>query len=45
MQHVYKTFVVLKAKMYTFITEDNHQCKKAKYIDRNDVDDELKRRL
>ena len=33
-----KGFVGLKSKMYTFITEDNHESKKAKGI----IDDELK---
>ena len=33
-----KSFVGLKSKMYTFITEDNHESKKAKGI----IDDELK---
>ena len=35
-------FVELKAKMYTFITVDNHESKKAKGIDENVVFDELK---
>ena len=42
MRHTYKRFVGLKAKMYTFIREDNHECKKAKDIDENVVADELK---
>ena len=33
MQHVYKIFVVLKAKMFTFIADDNHECEKAKSVD------------
>ena len=37
-----KVFVELKYKEYRFITEDNHKSKKAKGIDRNVVDDELK---
>ena len=32
-----KLFVKLKAKMYTYITEDDHECKKAK-----DINDKLK---
>ena len=35
-------FVGLKAKVYTYITEDDHECKKAIGINRNVVDDELK---
>ena len=35
-------FVVLKVKIYTFITEDNHECKKAKGINKYVVDDKLK---
>ena len=37
-----KGFVVLKYKMYTFITKGNHEYKKAKAITRNVVDDKLK---
>ena len=37
-----KGFVGLKSKMYTFVTEENHESKKAKDINRNVVDDELK---
>ena len=37
-----KGFVGLKSKMYTFITENNHESKKARGINKNDVDDELK---
>ena len=37
-----KGFVELKAKIYTFITEDNHESKKAKGINKNVVFDELK---
>ena len=37
-----KGFVGLKSKMYTFITEDNHESKKAKGINKYVVDDELK---
>ena len=36
-----KGFVSLKSKRYTFITEDNHDSKKAKGINKNIVDDEL----
>ena len=39
---VMKGFVGLKSNMYTFITEDNHEFKKAKGINKNVVDDELK---
>ena len=35
-----KGFVRVKAKMYTFMTGDNHKCKKAKGINKNAVDDE-----
>lgn len=41
MGHTYTGFVVLKSKMHTFITEDNHEYKKAKCI-KNLVDDKLK---
>ena len=37
-----KGFVGLKSKMCTFIKEDNHESKKAKGINNNVVDDELK---
>ena len=37
-----KGFVVLKYKMYTFITEGNHEYKKAEAINKNIVDDKLK---
>ena len=37
-----KGFVVLKSKMYTFITGDNHESKNLKGINKNDVDDKLK---
>ena len=37
-----KGFVGLKSKMYTLITEDNHECKKAKGIKKNAAADELK---
>ena len=37
-----KGFVGLKFKIYTFITEENHEYKKAKGINENFVDDELK---
>ena len=37
-----KSFTGLKAKMYTYITEEDHECKKAKGIHKNVVDDELK---
>ena len=37
-----KGFVELKAKMYTFITEDNNESKKAKGINKKVVFDELK---
>ena len=33
-----KGFVVLKYKVYTFITEDNHQSKNVKSINKNFVD-------
>ena len=35
-----KGFVGLKSKFYTFITEDNHESKKAKDINKNVADDE-----
>ena len=35
-------FVRLKAKIYTFIIENNHQCKKTKGNNKNNADDELK---
>ena len=41
-QMVMKGFVGLKSNMYTFITEGNHEFKKAKGINKNVVDDELK---
>ena len=37
-----KSFAGLKSKMFTFITEDNHDSKNAKDINENAVDDELK---
>ena len=37
-----KGFVRLKSKTYTFITEDNHKTKKAKCINKNVINDELK---
>ena len=37
-----KDFVGLKSKMYAFISEDNHESKKVKGIDKNVVNDELK---
>ena len=37
-----KGFLGLKSKMYTFITECNHESEKAKAINKNVVDDELK---
>ena len=37
-----KRFSGLKSKMYTLITEDNHECKKPKGINENAADDELK---
>ena len=37
-----KDFIGLKSKMYTFIIKDNHDCNKAKIINRNNLDDELK---
>ena len=37
-----KGFVGLKPKMYTLITEDNHESKKTKGINKKVVDDELK---
>ena len=37
-----KGFVVLKYKMYTFITEGSHEYKKAEAINKNVVDDKLK---
>ena len=37
-----KSFVGLRSKMYNFITKDNHESEKAKGINKNFVDDELK---
>ena len=37
-----KHFVGLKSKMYIFITEYNKQSKKAKSINKNDVNEKLK---
>ena len=37
-----KGFVRLKSKLYTFITEDNDKSKKAKDINKNVADHELK---
>ena len=37
-----KGFVKLKSKMYTFVTEENHESKKAKGINKDIVGDELK---
>ena len=37
-----KGFVGLKSKMYTLITEEKHESKKAKDINKNVIDDELK---
>ena len=37
-----KGFVGLESKMYTFITEENHESQKAKDINKNLVDNELK---
>ena len=37
-----KSFIELKGKMYTYITEDEHECKKAKSINNIIVDDALK---
>ena len=37
-----KGFVGLKSKIYAFITEENYESKKAKSINKNAVDDELK---
>ena len=37
-----KAFVELKSKIYTFITENNHESKKAEGINESAVDDELK---
>ena len=37
-----KRFVGLRSKMYTFIKEGNHESEKAKGINKNAVDDELK---
>ena len=36
-----KSFIGLKLKMYTFTTEDTHESKRAKCINRNVVDYEL----
>ena len=35
-------FVGLKSKIYTLITEEKHESKKAKNINKNVIDDELK---
>ena len=37
-----KCFPGLKSKMDTFITKDNHEPKKVKYVNKNVVDEELK---
>ena len=37
-----KGFVVLKYKMYTFITKGNHEYKKTKAINKNVADDKIK---
>ena len=37
-----KGFVGLKSKIYTFATEDNHESKKAKVLNKHSVNDELK---
>ena len=37
-----KDFIGTKSKMCTFITKDNHKFKKAKSMNKNFVDDELK---
>ena len=37
-----KGFVGLKSKIYTLITEEKHESKKAKDINKNVIDDELK---
>ena len=37
-----KRFVELKPILYTYITEEDHESKKAKDINKNYVDDELK---
>ena len=37
-----KGFVGLKSKMYNFITDDNHESEKEKWINKNVADDELK---
>ena len=37
-----KRFVGLKEKMYTYIIEDNHKFRKAKNLNKNVVDNELK---
>ena len=37
-----KDFVGLKVQMYTFITKDNHDCKKERGINKNVAHDELK---
>ena len=42
MWHAYKSIVGLKANMYTYITEDEHQYKKAKGIINSVVEDKLK---
>ena len=36
-----KRFVGLKWKIYAYITEEDHECKRAKDINKNVVDDEL----
>ena len=37
-----KSFVGLKSKIFTYLTEDDHKFKKAKSINENVVNDELK---
>ena len=36
-----KSFLGLKSQMYTFITKDNDESKKAKYINKNVLEDDL----
>ena len=40
-----KSFIGLKSKMYTITKEENHECKKAKYINKTIADDELKHEI
>ena len=42
MEPTYKRFFRVKSKIYIFIIKGNHESSKAKGINKNNVDDELK---